>query len=85
MVAWAEPYQRQTRRLQQHLALQAASVPVMHVAVMHGLSWSTVRRAEGAALARWDATRTKPPLKQVGLDENGSVVGINSNMTSSLW
>lgn len=69
MVAWAEPYQRQTRRLQQHLALQAASMPVMHVAVMHGLSWSTVRRAEGAALARWDATRTQPPLKLVGIDE----------------
>lgn len=69
MLAWAEPYQRQTRRLQQHLALQAASMPVMHVAVLHGLSWRTVRRAEGAALARWDATRTKPPLRQVGIDE----------------
>jgi len=69
MLAWAEPYQRQTRRLQQHLALEAASMPVMHVAVLNGLSWGTVRRAEGAALARWDATRTKPPLYQVGIDE----------------
>lgn len=32
MVAWANPYQRQTHRLQQHLALEAASMPVMHVA-----------------------------------------------------
>jgi transposase len=69
MVAWAEPYQRQTRRLQQFLALEAASMPVMHVAALHGLSWRTVREAEGAALARWDATREAPPLVQVGIDE----------------
>jgi transposase len=41
----------------------------MHVAVLHGLSWSTVRRAEGAALARWDATRAPVPLSDVGVDE----------------
>lgn len=69
MVAWSEPYQRQTRRLQQHLALEAASMPVMHVAVMHGLSWRTVREAEGAALARWAATREAPALRQVGIDD----------------
>lgn len=69
MVAWAEPHQRQTMRLQQRLALEAASMPVMHVAMMHGLCWSTVRRAEIAALARWDATREPPPLHQVGIDE----------------
>jgi transposase len=69
MLAWAEPYQRQTRRLQQHLALEAASMPVLHVAVLNGLGWGTVRRAEGAALARWDATRSKPPLRQIGIDE----------------
>lgn len=66
---WADPFQRQTRRLQHHLALEAASMPVMHVAELHGLSWSTVRRAEGEALARWDATRTEPPLRHVGVDE----------------
>lgn len=69
MLAWADPYQRETRRLQQHMALQAASMPVMHVAVQHGVSWGTVRRAEGAALARWDATRAPVPLRQVGVDE----------------
>ncbi len=66
---WADPFQRQTRRLQQHLTLEAASMPVMHVAALHGLSWSTVRRAEGAALARWDQTRTPVPLREVGVDE----------------
>lgn len=69
MTAWAEPKQRQTHRLQQHLALQAASMPVMHVAALHALSWRTVRRAEAAALARWDATRPPVPLEMVGLDE----------------
>lgn len=69
LLPWAESYQRQTRRLQQHLALKAASMPVMHVAIMHGLSWGTVRRAEGAALARWDASRPAVPLRQVGVDE----------------
>jgi len=69
LVAWAEPKQRQTHRLQQHLALQAASMPVMHVAALHALSWRTVRRAEALALARWDATRTPAPLEMVGIDE----------------
>jgi transposase len=69
MVAWAALHQRQSARLQQQLALQAASMPVMHVAVLHGLSWSTVRRAEGQALARWDSTRAAQPLRQVGVDE----------------
>jgi transposase len=46
MLAWADPYQRQSRRLHQHLAIEAASMPVMHVAALHGLSWLTVRRAE---------------------------------------
>jgi len=69
MLAWADPQQRQSRRLQQHLALQAASMPVLHVAVQFGLSWGTVRRAEGAALARWQAGRLATPLERAGLDE----------------
>lgn len=69
MVAWADPYQRQSRRLQQHLAIEAASMPVMHVAALHGLSWLTVRRAEERALARWDATRPVVALRHVGVDE----------------
>jgi transposase len=44
-------------------------MPVSHVALAHGLSWGSVRRAEGAALARWDARRVEPPLHQVGVDE----------------
>jgi transposase len=69
MLAWADRYQRETRRLQQHLALQAASMPVMHVAVLNGLSWSTVHRAERHALERWAANRPAIPLTQVGVDE----------------
>jgi transposase len=69
MVAWADPYQRQTRRLQQRLTVEAASMPVMHVAAMHGLSWRTVRRAEEQAIERWEATRPAVPLNWVGVDE----------------
>lgn len=69
MVAWADPRQRQTRRLQQHVALKSASMPISHVAALHGLSWGTVRRAEVAALERWVATRSAAPLRQVGVDE----------------
>jgi transposase len=69
MVAWADPKQRQSRRLQQHLALEAASMPVLHVAAKYGLSWGTVRRAEGAALDRWNASRPDHPLRRVGVDE----------------
>lgn len=68
-VPWADAYQRQTRRLQQHLAIQAASMPVMHVAALNGLSWGTVRRAEEQAIARWELTRPTVPLRHVGVDE----------------
>jgi transposase len=69
LVAWADPYQRQTRRLQHRLALECASMPTSHVAAMHGLSWATVQRAEDHALERWEKTRPDTPLEQVGLDE----------------
>ena len=69
MVAWADGYQRQSRRLQHHLAVQAASMPVMHVAAVHGLAWTTVRRAEEMAIARWEATRPNTPLCMIGVDE----------------
>ena len=68
-VPWADPYQRETRRLQQHLALQAASTPTVRVAAQYGLSWSTVRRAETCAIARWQAQRPKADLRDVGVDE----------------
>jgi transposase len=69
LLAWAEPYQRQTRRLQQHLALDAFSMPLVHVSTKWGLSWHTVRRAELDAIQRWDRNEPIPPLHQVGVDE----------------
>ena len=69
MLAWAEPRQHQSRRLQQHIALDAASMPLIHVAAKYGLTWGVVRRSEGAALTRWMAGRKEPPLVRVGLDE----------------
>lgn len=66
---WADPFQRETRRLQQHLGLQSASMPTVRVAAQYGLSWSTVRRAEEYAIARWAVQRPQVPLRQVGIDE----------------
>lgn len=69
LLAWAEPKQRQTRRLQQHLALDAYSMPLSHVATKYGLSWHTIRRAEVEAIARWERTRPATILRMVGVDE----------------
>lgn len=69
MLAWADPRQRQTRRLQHQLAFDAFSMPLSHVATKYGLPWHTVRRAEHDAIARWDRTRPPVPLRCVGLDE----------------
>jgi transposase len=69
LLAFADPYQRQTKRLQQQLALDCASAPVDHVAAKHGLDWSTVHRAEVCALERWLRTREPRPLKHAGVDE----------------
>jgi transposase len=69
LLAWADPYQRQTRRLQHHLALDAFSMPLVHVSTKWGLSWHTVRRAELCAIGRWDRATPQPTLTMVGVDE----------------
>ncbi len=69
MLPWAEPKHRTTRRFEQSLAMEAASMPLSHVAIRHGLSWSTVRIAELAAIKRWQRTRPVVPLVWVGVDE----------------
>ncbi len=69
LVAWADPKQRQSRRLQHHLALDAISMPLSHVATKYGLSWHTVRRAESDAIARWERSRPPKDLRLVGVDE----------------
>ena len=66
---WAAPHQRATRRLQNLLAVQCSSSPVLHVAAMHGMNAQAVRRAEKAALERWAKTRKAVPLEMVGVDE----------------
>lgn len=68
-LSWADPYQRQTRRLQQQVALDAFSMPLIHVATKYAMDWHSVQRAEIGAIARWEATRTTPPLTHVGIDE----------------
>ena len=68
-LAWADPHQRQSHRLQQHLALDAFSMPVLHVATKYDVGWHTVRRAELHAFTRWELTRQPVPLEMLGLDE----------------
>ena len=69
LLPWAEPGQRQTMRLQQHMAIDAASMPVSHVAARYGVGWHVVHKAERHALERWEATRSPLPLTMVGIDE----------------
>jgi transposase len=69
LLPWADRYQRETRRLQQHVALESQSMPTSHVALRYGLDWHTVRQAERQALERWQATREPQPLRLAGLDE----------------
>jgi len=69
LLPFADPYQHETRRFQQNLTVEAASMPILHVAERHGLSWSTVRRIEEQAITRWEITRTKRILRMVGIDE----------------
>ncbi|HVJ19708.1 MAG TPA: ISL3 family transposase [Polyangiaceae bacterium] len=69
LLAWADGHQRQTRRLQHHLALDAFSMPLVHVSTKWGLSWHTVRRAELCAIDRWDKTTQQQALTMVGVDE----------------
>ena len=69
LIAWADSHQRQTRRFQQRMAVYAMSMPISHVAALYGTDWATVRRAQDAAIERWEQTRPLPELRQVGLDE----------------
>jgi len=69
LLAWADPKQRQTRRLQHHVTVDAFSMPLLHVATKYGLSWHTVRRAELDAIERWERTCPPERLEMVGVDE----------------
>lgn len=66
LLPWADPKQRQTRRFQQMVALDAFSMPLLHVATKYGISWHTVRRADRDAIT---PTREPSPLRMVGIDE----------------
>jgi transposase len=66
---WADPHRRETVRFQQMVALEAASMPVSHVAAKHSLSWDAIKGIEMQALARWERSRTEIPLRMVGIDE----------------
>ena len=69
MLPFADRYQHETQRFQQNLTVEAASMPILHVAGRYGMSWSTVRRIEVEGITRWELTRAKRMLRMVGIDE----------------
>ena len=66
---FADPLARKTRRFEHQLTVESSAASVAHTASMHGLSWGSVQRAEHASLLRWEASRTEPLLRLVGIDE----------------
>ena len=81
LVAWADPQQRQSRRLQHQIAMECRGAPLSHVAERHFMTWSVARRAEEHAIARWERDRTPIPLRLGGVDEkfgSSSIVGLRS-------
>jgi len=69
LLPWADRYQRETKRFQQTIALEASSMPLSHVAARHGIDWHTAQRAEKSALQRWQSSRPPIELTMVGIDE----------------
>jgi transposase len=68
-IGFADPKARVTRRLRQLIGLDCQSMPTSHAAVRHGVSWGKARRAEGAFLQAWDATRPRRRPRHLGADE----------------
>jgi transposase len=69
LLPWAMPKKRQTTRRQQLIALDSASMPLVHLTAKYNVSWNTIRQAEMDAIERWENTRPKRVLRQVGIDE----------------
>ncbi|MFO0713960.1 MAG: transposase [Sandaracinus sp.] len=68
LLHWAEPHQRQTKRFQQHLALDAFSMPPC-MCPPSTASRGTRCDAPSSPRSRWEQTRPNVPLRQAGIDE----------------
>src|SRR6266481_8390255 len=58
-----------SKRFEEAVGLACESAPVRRVARQFGLSPSTVRALDLRYLKRWAASRRKPALRQMGVDE----------------
>lgn len=58
-----------SKRFEEAVGLACESAPVRRVARQFGLSPSTVRAMDLRYLKRWAASRRKPALRQMGIDE----------------
>jgi transposase len=58
-----------SKRFEEAVGLACESAPVRRVARQFGLSPSTVRALDLRYLKRWAASRRKPALRQMGIDE----------------
>jgi transposase len=58
-----------SKRFEEAVGLACESAPVRRVAKQFGLSPSTVRAIDIRYLKRWAASRRKPALRQMGIDE----------------
>lgn len=58
-----------SKRFEDAVGLACEGAPARHVARQLGLPASTVRAIDLRYLERWDASRRKPPLRRMGVDE----------------
>jgi transposase len=58
-----------SKRFEDAVGLACVGAAARHVARQFGLPQSTVRAIDRRYLERWDATRRKPALRQMGVDE----------------
>jgi transposase len=59
-----------SKRFEEAVGQACESAPANRVARQFGIAASTVRAIDQRYLERWDAARKKPPLRQMGVDEN---------------
>jgi hypothetical protein len=83
LLAWADPHQRQSRRLQHNLALDAFSMPLSHVSTKWGLSGAPF--AEPSSMRSTGGTRPSRRCHSSwpGSTKSGSAGGTSAKRSSS--
>lgn len=81
-----------SKRFEEAVVQACESAPSNRVGLQFGIAASTVRAIEYRWLKRWEASRRKPALKQIGIDElylgkSGKFITVVSNLETGepLW